>query len=140
MWLRLLLFALIPAAFAAEDGWSKVKALASGAELRITKTGSRAPILAKLDEANDERLIIATKTEQVAIPKEQIEKIEFRPAQKGSRVTRQTTTDNTPLEKEAARPGPGPSRTPGPSGSSSSSVSIGGKPDFEVLWIRGRRN
>jgi hypothetical protein len=140
MWHRLLFLALLPAAFAADDGWAKVKALASGTELRITKTGSRTPVLAKLDEANDERIIIATKTEQVGVAKEQIEKIEFRPAQKSSRVTRQTTTDNTPLDKEAARPGIGPSRTPGPTGSSSSNVVMGSKPDFEVLWVRGRRN
>ncbi len=127
-------------AFAADDGWAKVKALASGTELRIGKIGSRTPILAKIDQATDESLIIATKTEQLSIPKDQIAKVEYRPPQTASRIVKETKTDNTPLATDAARPSPGPTRTPGPSGSSSSSVSIGGKPDFQVLWIRGRRN
>jgi len=140
MWRRFLFLALASASFAADDGWAKVKALASGTELRIVKTGTRVPILAKLDEATDESLIIATKTEQLSIAKEQLEKIEYRPKQTASRVMRETTTDNTPLNKEAARPSPGPTHTPGPSGSSSSNVMIGGKPDFQVIWTRPRRN
>jgi hypothetical protein len=143
MWHRFFLLALgsLSVAFAADDAWAKVKALSSGTELRIVKTGSRTPILAKLDEATDESLIIATKTEQISIAKDQIEKIEFRPKQTSSRLVRETTTDNTPVNKDAARPSPGPARTPGPSGSSSSNVSIGGKPDFQVIWTRlARRN
>lgn len=142
MWHRFLFLTLgfLSVSFAADDGWAKVKALASGTELRIVKTGTRAPILAELDEATDESLIVATKTEQVAIAKEQIEKIEYRPKQTPSRVVRETTTDNTPVNREAARPSPGPARTPGPSGSASSSLSVGGKPDFQVVWTRPRRN
>lgn len=137
---RFLFLAFTSVSFAADDAWVKVKALASGTELRIVKAGTRTPILAKLDEATDESLIIATKTEQLAIPKEQLEKIEYRPKQTASRIVRETTTDNTPLNKDAARPSPGPTRTPGPSGSSSSNVTIGGKPDFQVIWTRPRRN
>jgi hypothetical protein len=140
MWLRILVFSWSLSAFAADDGWAKVKALTSGTELRIVKAGSRTPLLAKLDEANDERIIVATKTEQLAILKTQIEKLEFRPKQTGSRVSRETKVDNTPLTTDATRPSPGPTRTPGPSGSASSSVSVGSKPDFEVLYVRGRRN
>ena len=137
---RFLFLAFASVSFAADDAWVKLKALASGTELRIVKTGARAPILAKLDEATDESLIIATKTEQLSISKEQLEKIEYRPKQTASRVVRETTTGNTPLNKDAARPSPGPTRTPGPSGSSSSNVTIGGKPDFQVIWTRPRRN
>ncbi len=135
-----LFLTLASVSFAADDGWAKVKALASGTELRIIKTGTRAPILAKLDEATEESLIIATKTEQLSIPKEQIEKIEYRPKQTASRAMRETTTGNIPINKEAARPSPGPTRTPGPAGSSSSNMTIGGKPDFQVIWTRPRRN
>ena len=60
------------AAYAAEDGWEKVKALASGAELRITKAGGKAPILATMDQATDESLIVATKTEQISIAKSEV--------------------------------------------------------------------
>ena len=70
----------------------------------------------------------------------QIEKIEYRPKQTASRVVRETTTGNTPTNKEATRPSPGPTRTPDPSGSSSSNVTIDGKPGFEVIWTRPRRN
>lgn len=142
MWYRSLLLALgsLAITFAADDGWAKVKALSSGTELRIVKTGSRTPILAKLDEVTEESVIVATKNEQMSITKDQIEKIEFRPAQTSSRVVRQNRTDNTPVNKDAARPTPGPTRTPGPSGSSSSNVSIGGKADFQVVWTRARQN
>jgi hypothetical protein len=142
MWNRLLLVALglNSVSFAADDGWAKVKALAAGTELRIVKTGTRAPVLAKFDEATNESLIIATKTEQLSIAKEQIEKIEYRPVHTASRVVRETKTENTPLNKDAARPSPGPARTQGPQGSSSTGVTIGGKPDFQVIWTRGRRN
>jgi hypothetical protein len=140
MWPRVLFAAFSLSVIAAEDGWGKVKALASGTELRIARTGSRTPLLAKMDEANDERIVVATKTEQIAIARTQVEKLEFRPKPTSSRVSRETKSDNTPLTTDATRPTPGPARTPGPAGSASSSVSIGGKPDFEVLYVRGRRN
>jgi hypothetical protein len=135
-----LAFASLSVYFAADDDWAKVKALASGTELRIVKTGTRAPILAKLDQATEESLIIATKTEQLSIPKEQLEKIEYRPKQGTSRAVRENRTDNNPVDKEAGRPSQGPTRTRGPSGSSSSNVTLGGKPDFQVVWTRPRRN
>ncbi len=138
MWQLTAFLALASVSFAADDGWAKVKALASGTELRVVKTGTRSPILAKLDEATEESLVIATKTEQLSIPKDKIEKIEYRPKQTASRVVRETTTGNTPTNKEATRPGPTP--TPGPSRSSSSNVTIGGKLGFEVIWTRPPRN
>jgi len=52
----------------AEDGWAKVRQLKSGAELRIFKKNAKQPLLAKMDEANDENLIVVLKNEQVAIP------------------------------------------------------------------------
>jgi len=143
MWYRLILITVVAlsAAFAADEAWSKVKALESGAEVRITKTGSRTPILAKFDEATEESIVIATKTEQVSIPKEQIEKIEARPKQTGSRVVRENTVHNNPVDKDAARPTAGATRTPGPAGSASSGLTFGNKPDFQVVWTRtARRN
>ena len=134
----LLFFAL--AAYAAEDGWEKVKALASGAELRITRAAGKAPVLATMDQATDESLIVATKTEQISIARSEIVKVEARPARKGSRVVKESTVNQTPVDTEAARPRPGPSRTPGPAGSTSSGISVSGKPDFELVWVKGRRN
>jgi hypothetical protein len=140
MWIRPMVLFFAMAAYAAEDGWEKVKALASGAELRITKAGGKAPILATMDQATDESLIVATKTEQISIAKSEIVKVESRPAQKSSRVVKQSTVNQTPVDTEATRPRPGPTRTPGPAGSASSGISIGGKPDFELVWAKGRRN
>jgi len=138
--LRIACFLLASAgAFAADDGWAKVQALDSGVEIRITKEGTKTPVVAKFDQATEENLIIATKTEQVAIPKAKILKIEYRPAQTGSRITRESKVENTPVDKDAARPSVGPARTPGPSGSSSSGITIGGKPDFQTVWTRGAR-
>ena len=130
----LLLLAAITAA-AADDPWGKVRELKSGTELRIYKKGAKLPILAKFDEATEDKLRIATKNEQLAIAKEDIDRIDYRPAQPGGRVTRQTRT--TTDDPAAARPVPGtPGSRPGPSSSSSTSLSVGSKPDFETIYRR----
>lgn len=133
----LVLFVLgLTGLFAADDGWGKVKSTESGTELRIKRVGKLPTLVANLDEVTDESVIVTTKTEQISVPKEEIERIDFRKGSRGRQVTRQVTNDNTPLDKEAARPKPGPARTPGPVGSSSSSVTMGGKPSYELLWKR----
>lgn len=135
-----LAFACVAVSLGADDGWGKVKAVGSGTELRITIIGSRTPVLAQMDEATEDSLIIRTKTEQRSIPKEQIDKIENRAGQIAPRMTRQTQVDNLPVNKEATRPTPGPARTPGPPSSASTSYSKGSKPEFELLWKRSRRD
>lgn len=80
------------AVFAADDPWTKVSAVKSGTELRILKRGSKQPVLAKMDELTESSLIVIVKNEQVAIPREEIERIDARPAQAGSRVTKETKT------------------------------------------------
>lgn len=116
---------------AAEDSWTKVGKLKTGTELRIFKKGAKQPVLAKMDEANDERLVVILKNEQVAIPKDDIERIDYRPAQT-SRITKES---RTVTKDEAPMPG-NPQSTPGPNTSTSSSVSIGSKPDFETIYRR----
>ena len=74
-------------AFAADDAWTKVRELKSGTELRIFKKGGLHPIIAKMEEANPESLIIVVKNEELAIPREQIDRIDYRPV-RGPRVTR----------------------------------------------------
>lgn len=119
---------------AAEDPWMKVRQLKSGTELRIFRKGSAQPLMAKLDEATEDHLAIVWKNTQQAIPKEDIDRLDYRPPSTGSRVTKETRQTTESPEKSA------PSRVPGasivPSQSSSSSVSIGGKPDFETLYRR----
>jgi hypothetical protein len=120
-------------AFSADDPWGKVKDLKSGTEIRIYKVGAKQALIAKLDEANDERILIATKTEQVAIPKEQIDRLDARP-NKGSRVRNESKT-KTEVDTHTAD-----ATVPhGPAGlntSTSSGISVGSKPDFEVVYRR----
>jgi hypothetical protein len=122
------------AAWAADDGWTKVREIKTGAEIRIYKKGVKQPILAKFDEANDENLVVATKTEQVAIAKDQIDRVDYRPPKTGSRVIRESKT-TTEIDTKTSS-STVPHNAPGPTTSSSSSLNIGGKPDFETIYRR----
>ncbi|QOY86690.1 hypothetical protein [Paludibaculum fermentans] len=123
------------AVFAADDPWTKVSAVKSGTELRILKRGSKQPVLAKMDELTESSLIVIVKNEQVAIPREEIERIDARPAQAGSRVTKETKTSREVAgARDAASPKP--NHEGGPSSSSSSSVAFGSKAEFETIYTR----
>jgi len=134
--MRGLLFLTLAAtvAFGAEDEWAKVKALKTGAEIRVFKKGSMQPVLAQMDELTDENLVVLVKKTQTAIPKDQIDRIDARPAG-GSRVVKETTTKETyPDAKSAAAAPPSGPEVPGTT--TSTSVSIGSKPDFETVYRR----
>jgi hypothetical protein len=133
---RLFLFLLIGvAAWAADDAWSKVKALKTGTDLRIYKKGSTQPILAQMDELTDDNLIVIVKKTQTAIAREDIDRIDARPA--GGRVTAQTTTKETaPDSKSAAEQTAGRGQPDVPGTTTSSSVVVGSKPDFELVYRR----
>ncbi len=109
--------------FGAADDWAKVKALKTGAELRVFKRGSPQPISALMAGLTDDNLIVLIKKTETAIPKDQIDRIEARPST-GSRVTKETTTKD----------GVGPDGSP--TSSMSTGYSIGGKPDFETVYRR----
>src|SRR5271166_2568498 len=113
------------AAFAADDPWAKVHDLKSGTEVRIFKKGSPQPVVAKMDELKDDALLVVVKSEQVAIPKDQIDRVDARPA--GKRVTVNSKTETTEPDTRPAPPGYS-AQTPGTT--TSSGVSIGSKPDF----------
>lgn len=116
--LRILVFAIVAmTASAAEDAWEKVRALKSGTELRIYKKGSTQPLLAQAGEATEDSLIIAVKNEQMAIPKDQINRIDYRPVR--PRLTNETRQE-----------------VKGTSSSTTSGVSIQGKADFETIYRR----
>jgi hypothetical protein len=123
------------AAAAAEDPWDKVRDLKGGTELRIIKRGAKQPVLAKFDELTAESLVIVVKNEQVAIPREDIDRIDYRPMA-GSRVKPESnTTVKGPGDPDAKRPGP-PTAYPGSSTSTSTALSIGSKPDFKTVYRR----
>ena len=131
---NLVLFLTAIVAFGADNPWAKVKELKSGSELRIYKVNSKQPILAKMDELTDESLVVVVKNEQVAIPRDQIDRIDSRPPAKGSRITTETkTSDRTTSEPVGPRPTPGASV---PGTTSSSNVSVGSRPDFETIYRR----
>jgi hypothetical protein len=120
--------------FGAEDPWNKVRELPSGTEIRIYKRGAKQPVTANLDEAHDDSIVVATKKEQVSISKEDIDRIDSRPPQTGSRVKKETKT-TTKLDPKGSTP-TSPLETGVPSTSSSSSVTFGSKPDFETIYRR----
>jgi len=133
---RFALFLLTVAAFAADDPWTKVKELKSGTEIRVVKKGAAQPVMGKFDQADDENLVLVVKNEQTAIPKENVERLDYRPPKPGGRVVKESkTTVNDP--NKAAEPRAGMNAQPVDGGTSTSStVSIQGKPDFETLYLR----
>jgi hypothetical protein len=134
----ILLCAAAALAIGADDPWAKVKELKTGAELRVYKRGATQPLSVKMDELTDENLVVISKSEQVAIPRDQIERIDSRPAGR----TR-TTTDTATAEKNAATDPrsniPGPNSPPGamhaPSTTTSSGVTWTSQP-FETIYHR----
>lgn len=135
--LRILLpFVLILAASAADDPWAKIRELKSGSELRVYKRGATQPLVAKLDQLTDDAVVVALRNEQTAIPKEEIDRIDYRPARTGGLLKQESRTkvDNSrDGERAGPKPNPGPS---GPSTSTSSGVTFNPKPDFETVYRR----
>ena len=111
-------------AFGADDPWAKLKELKTGAELRVFKKGAAQPLLVQMDELTDDNLVVIAKNQQTAIPRDQIERVDYRPSGK-SRVTKETTSKSDDAV--------GATR---PSSSTSTDVSIGSKPDFETIYRR----
>lgn len=131
---RVLLFILATlTVFAADNPWDKVRELKTGTELRILKKGSRQPVLGTMDEANDERIVVVVKNEELAIQKDDIDRIDFRPATK-SRVIKETRTTQS---DSTQTPSVGPQGSQaGPSTSTTTSYSGAPKPDFQTIYRR----
>ena len=125
----------VSTAFCADDPWAKVRDLKSGTEIRVFKKGSMEPILAKIDEANDTSLIVVVKNEQVAIPRETVDRLDYRPPQPGGRVKKEVTSTTETPEMRAGE-APNPREQSGVTTSTSTSYSVVSKPDFETLYRR----
>lgn len=121
---------------AADDPWAKVKAIKSGTELRVFKKGATQPLLVKMDEATDERLVFVNKNEQTSLAKEDIDRLDARPSSKRAvtKEVRETSSDSN-ADPRSAIPGPQPNR-PGVTSSTSTNYVMGGKPDFETVYRR----
>lgn len=124
-------------AFAVDDPWAKVKEIKGGAEIRIVKKGAAQPLVGKFGELTDESVIIVLKNEETAVHKEDIDRLDARP-DKGSRLTKTGTQDGPPkVETPDGKPAVGMNHGPNVPGSSyNSGLSIGSKPDFEVVYRR----
>lgn len=123
------------AALAADNPWDKVRELKTGTELRVYKKGGKPPLVATMGDSTDDRLIVVVKNEEVAIDKDDIDRIDYRPT-KASRVTKETkTTITDTTQSTGVGPAPQGSRS-GPSASTTTSYSVGSKPDFETLYRR----
>ena len=119
---------------AADNPWAKVKELQERSELRVYKRGIKEPITAVFDEANDDRIIVVVKDKQMAIAKEDIDRIDARPGNAPRKVNVEKTDKRTDPDY-VPRPNAGP---PLPGTSSSSNVSFGsGKGDFQTIYRRG---
>jgi hypothetical protein len=122
-------------AIGASDPWAKVREIKSGTELRIYKKGVKQPVLARMDDALEDKIIVALKDEQTAIAKEDIDRVDARPSDKGKRVVAETKTAATnPNHSASPRDNIGGSSMPGTS--SSSGLTLGGKPDFQTVYRR----
>src|SRR5262245_48591305 len=108
----------------AADAWDAVRNIKSGAEIRVFKRGTTQPINANMDELTDDKLLVVVKKEQVAILRDQIDRIDARPPQTGSRVTKTTKSEVT-----YGRDGK-------PNNSESVNTQFGSKPDFETVYRR----
>lgn len=127
----LLLLLAAATLFAADDPWSKVKDLKSGTDLQIYRKGAAKPLEAKLDEVRDDALVVVVKKEQTAIPRDEIDRLDYRPGKRA--VTTETKRTITP---PGATPQPGMSHGPDvPGDTYSSSVNLS-KPGYETIYRR----
>jgi hypothetical protein len=118
-----------------EKPWDKIRELKSGTELRIFKRRGNGPILAVMDEATEDRLIVVVKNEQVAMERDDIDRIDARPVRSGSRITKTTTTESN-TGPTSVGPQPQGNRGDVPGNTTTSSFGVGSKPDFETIYRR----
>src|SRR5690349_21609000 len=110
--LKTLLFLVAAAtAFGADKSWDKVRELKTGTELRIFKREAKQPVLATMDEANDERIVVVVKNEQIAIAKADIDRLDYRPPRTGSKMTKTTTSTMEESRDKVAAPQSHPGTT-----------------------------
>jgi hypothetical protein len=125
-------------AFGADDPWAKVKELKTGTELQVFKRGAAQPMTVKIAELTDDNLVVISKNEETAIPREEIERVDARSGGRTRNPTETKTTDHN----AAADPRstiPGPNSPPGAMTPPSTGVSSGvtwTKPGFETVYRR----
>lgn len=133
---RLVFLSLCAASlFAADDPWVKVKELKSRAELRIYKKGASDPVNAVFFDATDDKVIVVVKNTQIAVMKDDIDRLDARPLTRSTRtVTKHSETTVTQPDYTPHPPVGGDKPTE--NWSSGLSISGSGKPDFETIYKR----
>ncbi|HYO81974.1 MAG TPA: hypothetical protein VES20_11260 [Bryobacteraceae bacterium] len=121
------------ACMAAEEPWTKVEKLQSGQELRVTTTGAAKPLEARFAELTGDRVVVVEKDTQRAIPRDQIERIDARPAKAKARIKSETKVEQGQLGTGLT---PGDRNTSRPAQNTSSGFSIEGKAGFENVYQR----
>ena len=89
----------------------------------------------EIDEVRDDDIVVVVRNEQIAIPKDQIDRLDVRPS--GSRRRNVETKTGSPDNPNAKPPAGMAQGAPAPSGSYSTPTSIGGKADYETVYRRG---
>jgi hypothetical protein len=123
-------------ALGADDPWAKVKQVKTGAELHVYKRGSVQPLNVKMDELTGENLVVVSKNTQMAIPRDQIERIDARPSGRTRTITNtQTVEQNAASDPRSTIPGP--NQPPGAVHAASTTAASGvtwTKQDFETIY------
>ncbi|MBY0503426.1 MAG: hypothetical protein K2X03_05945 [Bryobacteraceae bacterium] len=129
---------LLCAVLADESAWDKVRAVEPGAELRIYRRAVKEPVVAKLDEATEDHLIIVLRDEQIAIRRAEIDRIDRRPRLASGRVAivpRKMTRVNPSEQGQPVVQGTSAS-TALANAARTDTLSIRSKPPFEFLYRR----
>ncbi len=129
--LILLLLSAI-AAPASDDPWQPVRELQHDAELRIYKVNAKDPLSAKFERATDGSVIVITKTGQLSIPREEIERLDCRRADR-DRIVKGTRVDRKVAAQGAEITG---NTTPGATTSVKTTLELPTKSAFYTVYDR----
>jgi hypothetical protein len=136
-----LLIAALAASAAQAPGsldWPQVQELKSGGDVRVYEKGKTQPILAVYGDATSESLIVIEGNRQRAIPRDQIERIDYR-AKATTRLKRETKTvtkqhDDSPPAGVVDPSNPSRPKQSGGSQSTSTGFTFEGKGEFKTVY------
>lgn len=129
--LCVLLLAFAAALPGADEAWAKLQNLKSGTELRVFKKDLKQPVAALFADSTDTSLIVVVKNKQLAILKDDIDRIDYRPGKGKTKVTSTAKTNDPDVNKKT------PLDSDVPTQSYSTSISRD-TPGFETVYERSR--